>query len=139
MESKEHKQIIAAINVLRRVTKFIKLVPFAYALIFILCTIGQSLYSIEASECIGLIFYVSPIVSLTFVWLSYPIKLCNWYRFQCCLPMFSIPFTLIDENVVEFSLKMAWISYAFLLLIFLLSLINAYFVFVRPKRTNVSL
>lgn len=136
MEIQEEKAfepniIYSTINILRKVTKFVKIVPFAYALIFIICMFGYMALSDEASSILDMIFYVSPIVCLTFIWLSYYLKLCNWYRLQVCLPMFPIVPIFIDSYLYEFGAYTAYINLSLTIIIFLLSLINTYFVFVR--------
>lgn len=133
METKEEKNgnVLYAINVLRKATIFVKIVPFIYALIFLVCMIPYWCCSEEVLNVIDECFYISPIVCLTFVRLSYIFKLCNWYRLQCCLPMFPLPIVLIDENIYNFGLELAYINLCLTILIFILSLINAYFVFVK--------
>lgn len=137
METKEREHILTAINILRKITKRVKLAPFIYAVIFLLCMISYWFADEEVLSRLDVLFYVSPMVCLTFVWFSYPLKLCNWYRLQCCLPMLPQPIIYIDENIYEFGCEMAWVYFATFTFIFLLSLLNAYFVFVRPKRTYV--
>lgn len=131
--NQDNKHILYAINVLRKTTSFVKLVPFAYALIFLLCMIPYWCCTDETLTILDECFYISPIVSLTFIRMSYLLKLCNWYRLQCALPIIPLPIVIIDENIYEFGSEVRWINFATTILIFLLSLINAYFVFIRNK------
>lgn len=133
MEAKEKVdgKVLYAIGVLRKITKRVKLAPFLYALIFLLCMSVYWFADNNILSTLDVLFYVSPIVCLTFIWFSYPLKLCNWYRLQCCLPMLPQPIVYIDENIYEFGSSIIWIDFAIVLLIFLLSLINTYFVFIR--------
>lgn len=137
MENREnnYETFIRIANILRKTTKFVKIVPFVYALLFLLCMIPYWQCDEDILNIIDECFYVSPIVCLTFIRLSYYLKLCNWYRLQCCLPMFPLPVIIIDENIYEFGDEFGWINFAVTILIFLLSLINAYFVFIRPSRS----
>lgn len=133
MENQEDKfeKVLYAIGILRNVTRFVKIVPFVYALLFLLCMI---LYWHCDENILGIIdqcFYVSPIVCLTFIRLSYYLKLCNWYRLQCCLPMFPLPTIIIDESFYEFESEAMYISIVTISVVFLLSLVNAYFVFIH--------
>lgn len=136
METKgfERDQILTIIDILRKVTKRVKLAPFIYAVIFMACMIIYWFADESILSTLDAIFYISPIVCLTFVWLSYPLKLCNWYRLQCCLPILPLPLIYIDENICEFGVEVAWVNFLIITTIFILSLINAYFVLVRPTR-----
>lgn len=129
--NQDNKHILYAIDILRRTTKFVKLVPFVYALIFLLCMIPYWCCGDETLTIIDECFYISPIVSLTFIRLSYLLKFCNWYRLQCVLPIMPLLIVIIDENIYEFGSEARWINFAITILIFLLSLINAYFVFIK--------
>lgn len=130
METQE-SNILFAIKALRSVTRIIKIAPFVYAIVFIMCMMGYAILSDESASILDLMFYVSPIVCATFILLSYPLKLCNWYRLQVCLPMFPLPFTIIDETIWTFDSIAAIVNLSITTLIFLLSLINTYFVFIR--------
>lgn len=136
MESQEDKfeKVLFAIGILRNITRFVKIVPFIYALLFLICMIPYWKCSEGILDIIDQCVYVSPIVCLTFIRLSYYLKLCNWYRLQCCLPMFPLPITLIDEHIYELSGVAMQINFAIIILLFLLSLINAYFVFIHSTK-----
>lgn len=137
METKEEdnfEKVLTAIGILRKVTKFVKCAPFVYALIYLGVMIFYVELSIEADAVLDELFYVSPIVCFAFIRLSYYLKLCNWYRLQCCLPMLPTCVVLIDENVYEFGMEIAAVNFATITLIILLSLVNAYFVFIKPTK-----
>lgn len=135
MENRERditkEQIIRAIGILRKVTIVVKVAPFIYATIFLLCMIGYVTLSDGVISVLDMLFYVSPITCITFIRLSYLLKLCNWYRLQCCLPMFPLPFIIIDEYVNMFQETAVVVHLSLTIVIFLLSLINTYFVFIK--------
>lgn len=136
MENQEDKfeKVLSAIGILRNVTRFVKIVPFVYAVLFLLCMMPYWNCDEIILDIIDQCVYVSPIVSLTFIRLSYYLKLCNWYRLQCILPILPFPIVLIDEHIYEFGSMAMWINFVITTLIFLLSLVNAYFVFIRPTK-----
>lgn len=134
MENEEkvsREQILNTILILRNVTLFVKVVPFVYAFLYILCMVVYMFCSDETATIVDMLFYVSPLTCLLFFGLSYTLKFCNWYRLQCCLPMFPLPFTLIDEFVYMFEETAVAVNLSIIVTIFTISLINTYFVFLR--------
>lgn len=134
----EYTKVLNSIHILRKTTRFVKVVPFVYALLFLLCMCFYFDCSENILDIIDECFYVSPIVCLTFVRLSYLLKFCNWYRLQCCLPMLPLPIVIIDENFYEFGEASMWVNFFLTFAIFFLSLVNAYFVFIRPKKKHLA-
>lgn len=135
MENQERRvdsrQVLEAIRLLRSVTNFIKIAPFVYAMMFILCMLVYLFCDDNTSSICDMLFYISPITSITFVCLSFKLKLCNWYRLQCLIPLMPLPFSIVDGMVCEFIEPVAYINYGITSLAFILSLLNAYFVFVK--------
>lgn len=129
--AEQSAKIFAAIEILRNVTRFIKVAPFIYAGIFILCMIGYLFCSDDVATALDITFYVSPMVILTLFRLSYQLKLCNWYRLQCALPLFSQVLNIIDTFFYEFGTNIVYITFSLIVAIFVLSLINTYHVFIK--------
>lgn len=82
-------------------------------------------------EIDGTIF-ISFIMVLFLIRLSYCVKLCKWHRLQCSLPVLPQIVDKIDVHIYEFGAYLAVVNYAVFGLIAVLSLINAYFVFMKP-------
>ena len=76
--------------------------------------------------------YLSIVVVLFLIRLSYPLKYCIWYRLQCALPLLPQGVVFVDTYIYEFSDYLAIVNIATAFLIFLLSLVNTYFVFIKP-------
>lgn len=130
----DNKDIIAIVKILRRVTILVKLYPFIYSILHIVCMMVYMFASDEASIICDQLFYTSPLAILCSIGLSYSLKLCKWHRLECVLPLLPTFVVLIDEFVYELPKSMSYINTTIVILIFLASLINAYFVFVKPKQ-----
>lgn len=139
MEKKERENLLMVLNVVRKTTKAIKLFPFIYAVILLITMPLLAYSTIEVTENISSFIYISLLVVIFLIYLSYCVKLCKWHRIQCCLPLLPQITIFIDENIYEFGSEMAIIDFITLAIIFLLSLINTYFVFIKPtqKRTII--
>lgn len=135
MENQEEKvskeQILSAIKILRDVTIFMKVTPFVYAGLFLICMVCYMLFDDEIATLLDMLFYVSPITCFLFIRISFILKFCNWYRLQSTLPILPIFVVFVDNFVYEFGDTSAYINYAVTAIIFILSLINTYFVFIK--------
>lgn len=129
----EHKDILAIVRILRKVTKVVKIYPFVYAVLYALCMIGYLVCDDIVSVMLDQLFYTSPIVVSCNILLSYSLKLCKWHRLQCLLPMFPLIPLFVDYLVFPVSKLAFTINALTIILLFALSLINAYFVFIKPK------
>lgn len=85
------------------------------------------------------LFYESPLLILFLILLSYSVKLCKWHRIQCALPLVPQLADFIDTHFVEYEEALATLNFAILMLLFSLSLVNAYFVFIRPTTNKQTL
>lgn len=138
MERKERENLRVILNVVRNVTKTIKLFPFLYAILLLALFPIVSYGSYEIAMFVNEIFFVSPLFIAFLILLSYFVKLCNWHRLQCLLPIIPQIVVYIDENVYELTEVVAIVNLVVMLTIFLLSLINAYFVFIKPTQKRVT-
>jgi hypothetical protein len=132
----EHKDILAIVRILRKVTKIVKIYPFVYAVLYALCMIGYLVCDDIVSVMLDQLFYTSPIVVSCNILLSYSLKLCKWHRLQCLLPMFPLIPLFVDYLVFPVSKLAFTINALTIILLFALSLINAYFVFIKPKNNE---
>jgi hypothetical protein len=132
----EHKDILAIVRILRKVTKIVKIYPFVYTVLYALCMIGYFVCDDIVSVMLDQLFYTSPIVVSCNILLSYSLKLCKWHRLQCLLPMFPLIPLFVDYLVFPVSKLAFTINALTIILLFALSLINAYFVFIKPKNNE---
>lgn len=132
----EHKDILAIVRILRKVTKIVKIYPFVYAVLYALCMIGYLVCDDFVSVMLDQLFYTSPIVVSCNILLSYSLKLCKWHRLQCLLPMIPLITLLVDVTIYPISKIASTINALTIILIVTLSLINAYFVFIKPKNNE---
>lgn len=129
----ENRDIIAIVNILRKVTKVVKIYPFVYAILYVFSMVGYILCDDNISIILDQLFYTSPIVVSCNIALSYALKLCKWHRLQCLLPMFPLIPVVIDYYVFPLSRFVAITNATTIIILCILSLINAYFVFIKPK------
>lgn len=120
------------VEILRRVTVTVKVFPFFYALIYIAAMFGYLLFDEDACTWIDTLFFMSALNVALLVRLSYCLKLCVWHRIQCCLPLLPQPIIFIDNHVCCFGETLAIINAWLAIIIFALSLVNAYKVFIKP-------
>lgn len=126
--------IIVIVNILRRVTKVVKLSPFIFAIAYIISMIGYIFCSDDVAILLDQLFYTSPLVVIMNIILSYSLRMCNWHRFQCLLPMFHLIPLFIDECIYELSEISLYVNCVSIILLCIFSLVNAYFVFIHnPK------
>lgn len=135
----DRERIITAFGRLRDVTRVVKIAPFLYSMLYIMCLVChiilRDVQDITLRDNIQTIIdesiYVSPVIVFIFYVLSYRLSLCNWYRLQCTLPTLSQVTTIIDAYVYEFPTDGASLIVYISVSIFLLTLINTYFVFIK--------
>ena len=129
MERKEGIEKI--IWVARYSTVLVKAMPFVFAIFYL---IGLSSYIWSSNTIIGyldLAFYVSPMVILYELILSKIFHLCKWHRLECVLPMFGLIPVLVDKFIIEIGAYGQLTNWIIVVAVFTLSLINAYFVFLK--------
>ena len=129
-----NKDIISIVNILRRVTVIVKLYPFAYTLLYISCMLVYMFGSENASVFCDQMFYTSPFMVVCAIGLSYSLKLCKWHRLECILPLMPCIIVLVDTYIYQISMLGAYLNSILMLILCILSLINAYFVFIKPKQ-----
>lgn len=130
---REERKILGAIQILRRVTKTVKIAPFVLAVLYMLSMIGYMVFSDTIATILDYLFYISPSTIVILLILSKSTKMCVWHRLECMLPMVSMLPALFDNLIIELTNVAAYINASTIALIFLLSLLNAYFVFIKPR------
>lgn len=127
----ERKGIDKIIWVVRYSTVLVKAMPFVFAIFYL---IGLSSYIWSSNTIIGyldLAFYVSPMVILYELILSKIFHLCKWHRLECVLPMFGLIPVIVDKFIIEIGAYGQLVNWIIIIAVFTLSLINAYFVFLK--------
>lgn len=120
------------LNIVKRVTITVKTFPFYYAAGLILFWFIAPMLDVMTVIEIDNLIVLSALMMLFLVRLSYCVKLCIWHRFQCVLPILPQISAQIDQQIYEFGAYTATANTIFMILVFSLSLVNAYFVFVKP-------
>ena len=88
------------VGVLRRATRFVKVLPFAYLLVFALYTLACPFVPDKLLCAVDGLFVVSPAISGVFFVLSKIFRLCRWHMAACLIPTASNIEGLIDSFVV---------------------------------------
>lgn len=132
----ESKDIIAIIEIARKVTSVVKFSPFVFAVAYIITMICYMFCDDATATLLDQLCYTSPLVVIMNFRLSYALKLCKWHRLECALPMLPLIPLVIDYYIYPISKFGAIVNGTSILILIILSLVNAYFVFRRPRTTN---
>ena len=119
-------------RIVQNVTLVVKPFPFVYAAIHLLYWLLAPMFSNGVISTVDSLIYLSAVMVLFLILLSYCIKLCKWHRLQCVLVSLPQLSVFVDENIYKFGDKGATVNYSITAIIFILSLINGYLVFKRP-------
>lgn len=119
-------------SIVKPVTITVKTFPFFYALGLILFWLIAPVLSYEVISTVDNLIFLSAIMAALLIRLSYCVKLCIWHRLQCALPLLPQAIAQIDEYIYEFGEYVSAFNYTSTGIVFTLSLINAYFVFIKP-------
>lgn len=130
---RDDRKILGAIQILRRVTKTVKIAPFVLAVLYMLSMIGYMVFSDTVATILDYLFYISLSTIVILLILSKSTKMCVWHKLECILPMVSMLPALFDGLIIEMTNVAAYINASTIALIFLASLLNAYFVFIKPR------
>lgn len=130
----ENKDIIALVKILRRVTTIVKVYPFAYTLLYISCMLVYMFGTDNTATICDQLFYTSPFMVMCAIGLSYSLKLCKWHRLECVLPLLPCITIFVDTYIYQLSMVCAYLNSILMIILGIASLINAYFVFIKPKR-----
>lgn len=114
----------------RKVFVTIKTFPFIYsAVLFMLCPL-EAWLSLRWAELIGL-FFCTSVPSVLLCWrLSKAVKLCPWHRAQCFVIL--LPLLIPSCRILWPDIDIIWL-WGGVSTLLCLSLVNAYFVFIKPS------
>lgn len=126
----EHEAYESVKKIARRLSFTIKLMPFVGVFAYIICGCLQFYLSPNAQDELGMTFYTSPMWIVICLILSKQAKLCNWHKLECVMPIFPRILVGID-NALGLTELQARGGIALLVFMFILSLVNAYFTFLR--------
>lgn len=132
------KDIEKVIDILRKATKAVKIAPFAFAAIFILSMLAYLFLNETLSSFVDLLFYVSPISVVFILILSKIFRMCIWHKIECFLPILPIISILVDSFIYSFGVVAVYVNWGVITTLFLASLVNAYFVFIKPSSDEES-
>lgn len=130
----DNKDILALVNILRKVTVIVKICPFIYTVLYALCMFGYLSMSESVATILDQLFYTSPIVVVNNLVLSRSLKLCKWHRLECILPIIPLLPLAIDSYICPLNNVAVGVNTAIMTMLCIASLINAYFVFIKPKQ-----
>lgn len=121
------------ITTLRKVTLIVKVAPFVLAVFYMLTILGYMYMSEEMIYILDTMLYCSPTMVVLLVVLSKQLKLCFWHRLECSLPVICMLPGFVDSLICPLSNVATYINAVTLSFILLASLVNAYFVFIKPS------
>lgn len=130
MIENEHERVAMAFRILQKATLAVKIIPFALTALYTICIIAYFFVSDEAQTWLDMLFFVSPSMIVSLLVLSRIFKLCKWHRTECVLPILPQCIVLLDMYV-PLSEIAAQVNVAVVSTLFILSVLNAYFVFWR--------
>ena len=129
---RDERKILGIVQILRKVTRTVKIAPFILAVLYMMSMIGYLLFSDPVSIILDYLFYISPSTIVILLILSKATKMCVWHRLECILPMVAMLPALVDDFILRFTNSTTVVNISTIGVIFLASLINAYFVFIKP-------
>lgn len=127
------EEITRLVSILRAVTIAVQFAPFIFVGFLIISVMFYLFINEEVSAFMDLMFYISPIVAVYNLVLSRVLKLCKWHRLECRLPLIPIIPVLINDYICNLEPLYLWINWGIVVSMFVLSIINAYFVFIKNK------
>jgi hypothetical protein len=125
------EEITRLVSILRAVTTAVQFAPFIFVGFLIISVLLYLFVNDNVAAFVDLMFYISPIVAVYNLILSRILKLCKWHRLECLLPL--LPIVIVFVNSFGFIIPdiAVYVNWSVNLIIFLLSLLNAYFVFIK--------
>lgn len=119
------------ISILRRATIVVKVAPFGFVIMHLASMFVYMFTDDYASSICDMLFYISPMVVFYNLILSRVFKLCKWHRLECRLPLFPLVSVFVNDFIYSLSAIALWLNWGFVVSMLTLSLINAYFVFIK--------
>ena len=128
---REERNILGAIQILRNVTRTVKIAPFVVAVFYMMSMVGYLMFSDTVATILDYLFYVSPSTIAILLILSKSTKMCFWHRLECVLPVVAILPALVDDFILRFTNSATIVNISTIGLMFFATLLNAYFVFIK--------
>jgi len=119
------------VNTLRRVTTAVQILPFIYSSLYIAVLLLYNHASDNTLLVLDSLFYVSPVVIISFLLLSRVLRLCCWHKTACVVPAIPQAVNMIDYFVISFEDVYASAFNYMILAMVLLLLVAAYKVFFK--------
>lgn len=119
------------IIILKRTTVYVQFLPFIYSFFYVIVLIIYPFISEDAAVLLDSIFYISPIFMAGMLVLSKLLRLCNWHRTACIVPIISQVPVFIDSYIVSLTRIEAIVSNSIVVLMIATLLISAYNVFFK--------
>lgn len=116
---------------MKKATATVKVAPFAFALLYLTALVVYLLFNDTIATVTDMLFYVSPVSVFFNLRMSKIFKMCKWHRLECLLPL--LPIVIVFVNGFGFIIPdiAVYVNWSVNLITFLLSLVNAYFVFIK--------
>ena len=102
MESQDQRSAVKRlVDVLRRITRFVQLLPFAYLLLYAVLLLIEPLVSDVFMAAVSGLAYVPPSVIVATLLLSKTLRLCVWHKAACVFPLSSSVTDFVDNYVIQ--------------------------------------
>ena len=121
------------ITTLRKVITTVKVAPFALAVLYMVTILGYMYMPDTIIYLLDTLLYCSPATVVLLFILSRQLQLCFWHRLECSLPILCMIPGAVDSLILPLSEVATYLNAITLSVVLLLSLVNAYFVFVKPS------
>ena len=127
----ENDRIRYLILKLRSITRTVQIMPFVYAFVYVIALCCYLFVPDSAMTFLDTMLYVSPIVTAGNLVQSRILKLCNWHKAACLVPVLPQANIIFGSYIYRLS-SVAVMAHLFLVVaMIILLLISAYKVFLK--------
>lgn len=91
------------VSVLRDITLAVQIVPFACGAIYIAVYVSYLFASDYLMTVLDTFFYISPLFCVAHLIYSKMLRLCEWHRAACVVPIFPQVVNLVDYYLISLS------------------------------------
>ena len=113
-------------------TVAVKIAPFIIVFFYFVCITSYMFTDDNTQTILDTLFYVSPVFIGFLLVLSHILRMCVWHKMECVLPLFPQIVLLVDM-FLPLDEMASTVNVIVDVIIFLSSIINAYFVFTKYK------
>lgn len=107
----------------------IKVYPFIYTAVLLFLCPFETFLSLRWAQLLALFFFTSVPSTILCLILSKAVRLCPWHRAQCFIMLLPLAIP-VCRIFMPSCVILVWVAIS---AIFIASLVNAYFVFVKPS------